>query len=246
MKPYSGNLAPIGRMIDVSAVRADVTLEEIDSLVEVAKQYHCICTFVMPCFTPYLVEKLADTPDTIAGGVVGFPSGADTSTIKTQTAKELIGAGCRELDMVINVGALKSGRFDIVKNDIKAVVTAAAGIPVKTILETAYLTDEEIARGSQIAVEAGAAFIKTGTGWAPKPTTVETIRLIKSVIGDSALIKAAGGVRDLDTLLAMVEAGCSRFGIGLRSAVAILQEAHRRAGGNPQQAAQHAGGNDRY
>lgn len=246
MKNFNGDLSQIGRMIDISAVRTDVTLGEIDNLVEVAKQYHCICTFAMPCFTPYLVEKLADTPDTITGGVVGFPSGADTSAVKAQTAKELINAGCLELDMVINVGALKSGRPDIVKDDIKTVVTAAAGIPVKTILETAYLTDEEIARGSQIGVEAGAAFIKTGTGWAPKPTTVETIRLIKSVIGDSALIKAAGGVRDLDTLLAMVEAGCSRFGIGLRSAAAILQEAHRRAIGHPRQAAQHVNGNDRY
>ncbi|MPW24663.1 deoxyribose-phosphate aldolase [Alkalibaculum sp. M08DMB] len=226
MKQFNGDLKQIGRMIDVSAVRTDVTLSEIDQLVEVAKKYNCICTFAMPCFTKYLVDKLIDSPNTMVGGVVGFPSGADTSSIKVLTAKEMIATGCKELDMVINVGALKSGKFNIVKDDIKAVVDAAEGIPVKSILEVGYLTDDEIAKGSEIAVEAGVTFVKTGTGWAPKPTTVETIKLIKSVIGDSTQIKAAGGVRDLDTLLKMIDAGCSRFGIGIRSAITIFQEAY--------------------
>lgn len=132
--------------------------------------------------------------------------------------------------MVINVGALKSGQYDIVHDDIKAVVDAAAGVPVKSILEICYLTDDEIKRGSEIAVKAGVTFVKTGTGWGPKPTTVETVRLIKQTIGDSALIKAAGGVRNLDTMLAMIDAGCNRFGIGIRSAMNIFKEAYERAG----------------
>lgn len=246
MGKFNGDLKQIGRLIDVSAVRTDVTISEIDKVVEVAKKYNCICTFAMPCFTHLLIERLKDTPDTMVGGVVGFPSGADTTSIKVATAKEMMALGCRELDMVINVGALKSGKYDIVSDDIKAVVNAADGLPVKSIIEIAYLTDDEIAKASEIAVKSGVTFVKTGTGWGPKPTTVETIKLIKSVIGDSALIKAAGGVRDLDTLLEMEREGCSRFGIGIRSAVSILQEAYRRAGIETTDSTEGISKNDKY
>lgn len=221
-------LEKIPRMIDISGVRADVTLAEIDQIVTVAQKFRFICTFAMPCFTHILVENLKNDSDIMVGGVVGFPSGADTTAIKVATEKELINIGVDELDMVINVGALKSGKFDLVRDDIKAVVDTAKGIPIKSILEIAYLTDDEIKCASLIAVEAGVTYVKTGTGWANKPTTVETIKLIKGTIGDSALIKAAGGVRTLDTLLEMVDAGCSRFGIGLKSALSIVQEAHDR------------------
>lgn len=166
----------------------------------------------------------------MVGGVVGFPSGADTTFVKVADARDLLAAGVDELDMVINVGALKSGRYDQVRNDIRAVVDAGQGTPVKAILEIAYLTRDEIRRGSLLAVEAGASYIKTGTGWAGKPTTVDTIRLIKETVGDSAKIKAAGGVRSLDVLLEMVDAGCSRFGIGLSSALKIIEEARMRLG----------------
>lgn len=165
----------------------------------------------------------------MVGGVVGFPSGADTTFVKVADAKEMIAYGVDELDMVINVGALKSGEYDLVRDDIKAVVEAANGRPVKSILEICYLTDDEIARGAEIAVEAGVTYVKTGTGWGPRPTTVDTIRLIKSTIGNAALIKAAGGIRTLDTLLEMMDAGCSRFGIGINSALKIVEEAYERA-----------------
>lgn len=224
------DLLQIPRMIDISGVRTDVTMDELDRIVAAAKQYKFICAFAMPCFTKLLVQKLADEPDVMVGGVVGFPSGADTTFIKVADAKEMMSFGVDELDMVINVGALKSGRYDLVRDDIRAVVDAANGMPVKSILEIAYLTDDEIRRGAEIAVEAGVTYVKTGTGWGPKPTTVETIKLIKSTIGDAAKIKAAGGVRTLDTLLAMKEAGCSRFGIGLNSAMKIVEEAYQRSG----------------
>lgn len=223
-------LLSIPRMVDISGVRTDVTLAEIDKIVAVAKQFHFICAFAMPCFTKLLVEKLADSPDIMVGGVVGFPSGADTTSIKVATAREMMAAGVNELDMVINVGALKSGKYDLVRDDIRAVVETANGIPVKSILEIAYLSDDEIRRGAELAVEAGVTYVKTGTGWGPKPTTVETIRLIKSTIGDAALIKAAGGVRTLDTIEEMVDAGCSRFGIGLKSIVSIMGEVYHRTG----------------
>lgn len=226
-------LLKIPRMIDISGVRTDVTLEELDQIVLLAQQYRFVCAFAMPCFTRYLADKLSGDDDIMVGGVVGFPSGADTTFVKVADVKDMRAAGVNELDMVINVGALKSGRYDIVKDDIRAVVEAADGLPVKSILEVAYLTDDEIARGAEIAVSAGVSYVKTGTGWANKPTTVDSIKLIKQTIGDAALIKAAGGIRTLDTLLEMIDAGCSRFGIGVNSVIKIMDEVYARAGIEP-------------
>lgn len=224
------DLSKIGRFTDISTVRTDVDMAEVNQLIDIVKGYHCICASPMPCVTKYVIDKLADTSDTVVTGVVGFPSGADTTSMKVFTAKEMISLGCKELDMVINVSAMKSGLYTVVYDDIKAVVDAADGVPVKSILEICYLTDDEIRRASEIAVAAGVTFVKTGTGWGPRPTTVETIKIIKSTIGDSALIKAAGGVRNLDTMLEMIDAGCNRFGIGIRSALHIFEEAYCRAG----------------
>lgn len=219
LSPYD-----IAQRIDISAVRADATLDEIVKVADAAKKYQFICAFAMPCFTGELIALLKDRDDIMVGGVAGFPSGADTTETKVAAAKQLVALGVNEIDMVINVGALKSGKYDLVKNDIRAVVDAC-GTPVKSILEIAYLTDDEIRIASRLAVEAGVAYVKTGTGWAGKPTTVETIRIIKQEIGDAARIKAAGGVRELSTLLDMMKEGCSRFGIGLNSAIKIMEEA---------------------
>lgn len=220
----------IARMVDISGVRADVTLGELNQIVAAARHYRFICAFAMPCFTPRLVEMLSGEEDIMVGGTVGFPSGADTTRLKVLNAREQVAAGVDELDMVINIGALKSGLTDMVYDDIRSVVDAAEGKPTKCILEIAYLTDDEIRRGAELAVKAGVSFVKTGTGWANKPTTVETIRIIRDTIGDAARIKAAGGVRTLDAMLAMVDAGCSRFGIGLRSIMAIMKEVDARLG----------------
>ena len=219
----------IARMIDISGVRADVKLDEIEKIAKAAIHFNFVCAFVMPCYTETLVNKLKEYPDIMVGGVVGFPSGADTTAIKVLQAREMLQAGVDELDMVINIGALKSEQYQMVYDDIKAVVDASEHKPVKSILEIACLNDCEIARASEIAVKAGVTYIKTGTGWANKPTTVETIRIIKSAIGDSAKIKAAGGVRGLETILKMVDAGCSRFGLGLNSAIDLMKEIDRHS-----------------
>jgi len=172
------NLDNINRMIDISAVRTDVTLEELDRVIDLAIKNNLICAFAMPCFTSILVERLSQYNDIFVGGVIGFPSGADTTKIKVVQAVELQSLGVDEMDMVINVGAMKSGMYDFVLDDIKAVVEAANGTPVKSILEISYLSDYEIAIASEIAVKAGVTFVKTGTGWGNKPTTVETIKII--------------------------------------------------------------------
>lgn len=218
----------IPRLIDISAVRTDVTLGEVNEIVEIAKKYNFICTFVMPCFTDILINELKNDDNILVGGVVGFPSGADLTKTKVDTAISMIQAGCDEIDMVINVGALKSEEYDLVYDDIKAVVDVAGDIPVKAIIEIAYLTDEEIKIASKLAVKAGVAYVKTGTGWATKPSTVNTVKIIKEVVKDDALIKVAGGVRSLATLEEMYNAGARRFGISMTSALKILKEAYER------------------
>ena len=214
----------LARMMDLSAVRTEVDLPEVGRLAAAARKYHCICAFVLPCYFPELKARLAEAPDVGAGAVVGFPSGAHSTAMKVAEAREQLNAGAAELDMVINVGMLRSGRDGYVADDIRAVVEAAGVVPVKVILEAHYLTDAEIVRGSELAVRSGAAFVKTGTGWAPTGATLHNVRLIKSVVGDAARVKAAGGVRDLKTVVEMIRLGASRFGVGLATGAKILDE----------------------
>jgi deoxyribose-phosphate aldolase len=212
----------LARMMDLSAVRTDVHIDEVRELAEVCRRYDCICAFVMPCYMQELKQLLADAPETGIGGVVGFPSGAQSTASKIAEVHEHRALGAMELDMVINVGMLRSGRDRYVEDDIRGVVAAAQGTPVKVILEAHYLTDEEIVRGSRMAVRAGAAFVKTGTGWAPTGATLHNVALIKSAVGEAAQVKAAGGVRDLRTVVEMIRLGVTRFGVSSNSGQAIL------------------------
>jgi deoxyribose-phosphate aldolase len=214
----------LARMMDLSAVRAEVDLPEVRRLAEAARKYNCVCAFVLPCYFSELKALLADAPGVGLGGAVGFPSGAHSTAIKVAEAREQLAAGAVELDMVINVGMLRSGRDSFVEEDIRAVANAAGAVPLKVILEAHYLTDDEIVRGSRLAVRAGAAFVKTGTGWAPTGATLHNVRLIKSAVGESARVKAAGGVRDLKTVVEMIRLGVSRFGVGLATGTKILDE----------------------
>ena len=137
----------------------------------------------------------------------------------------MVALGCGEIDMVLNVGLLRSGELAEVAGDIQAVVQAAKPLPVKVIIEVAYLNPDEVKQACELCIAAGAAFVKTGTGWAEKGTTVEDIRLIKSIVGDRIKIKASGGIRDLPTLVEMYRQGARRFGVNLRSGKKILDEA---------------------
>ena len=214
----------LARMMDLSAVRADVDADEVRQLAETARQRNCICAFVLPCYLPELKTLLAGDAAVGLGGVVGFPSGGHSTATKAAEARQQRDQGANELDMVVNVGWLRSGRDRQVEDDIHAVVEAAAGLPVKVILEAHYLTDEQIVRGSLIAVRAGAAFVKTGTGWAPTGATLHNVALIKSTVGNMARVKAAGGVRDLATVVEMIRLGVARFGVGLATGTKLLDE----------------------
>jgi len=215
----------IAQMIDISAVKADSTLDELRAAAELAAKHNCICVIGLPAHTPLLIELLADRPDILVGGAVGFPSGGQTTAIKVAETGELIDMGCLEIDVAINIAWLKAGKYDLVRDDIVAVVEASGAAPVKVILECHYLRDEEIVKASDICAESGVRFVKTSTGWAPTGATPQNIALMKQTVGERCFVKAAGGVKDLKTLLELYELGARRFGIGVRTAEAILQEA---------------------
>lgn len=214
------------RHIDISCVKSTHTKAEIDTMLAYAKKYQFVSVFAMPCYTPYIIEGLRDEPMIKPGGVVGFPSGCDSTFSKVEQARELIQMGCLELDMVMAYGMLKSRYYDYVYEDIKNVVLVSNALPVKVIIEASYLTDYEIAKACEIAVRAGAAFVKSGTGWSKDPTTIHMLQIMRDAVADKALLKAAGGIRSLDTIKQMMELGCERFGLGVESAISIMKELH--------------------
>lgn len=211
-------------MIDLSAVRSESDDEAIAILVNTAEKFHCGLVSVLPAQTALAKRLLENTPGIRLGGNVGFPSGGHTSAIKAAETRYLVGLGCDELDMVVDLAALRSCREEDVRRDIQAVVQAAQGVPLKVILECHYLTATQIRSGCDIAIEAGAAFVKTGTGWAPTGATYNRITLIKAHVGERIQIKASGGIRSLEMLLEMYSLGARRFGISVRSGSAILAE----------------------
>jgi len=221
----------LARMIDLTAVRADDDEAEVRALADAAKRYRPICVCVLPGHTPLLLDLLAGEPDIHIVGAVGFPSGGNTVATKVAEAKELLRMGCGELDMVINIGLLRSGCYQRVLDDIRGVVHVAGDAPVKVILECHYLSDDQIRTGCELCIQAGASFVKTSTGWAPTGATLENVALIKSCVGDAIAIKAAGGIRNLDTVMGMYRLGARRFGIGLSSAIKIFEECAARPRG---------------
>jgi deoxyribose-phosphate aldolase len=221
----------VARMMDLSAVQAQDDDEYIRSLVASARKYCCVAVIPLPSRIPLVRELLGEGGETLIGGAAGFPSGGETTASKVFQAREQIEMGCREMDMVINIGKLISGRHDEVRSDIRAVAEVCNGVPLKVILECHYLTPTQILKGCDLCIEAGASWVKTGTGWAATGATLENVTLIKSHVGDRIGVKAAGGVRDLQTVLRMYEAGVRRFGVGLNSGVKILREAYGEPNG---------------
>ncbi len=215
----------IAGMMDISAVQAQSTIEDIRDVCSLAKEFGVAAVFCLPAHVPYMRECLGCGSGVKLASVSGFPGGAETTRIKVETAKELVGFGCDEVDMVNNLAWLKARYKSSYVGDVRSVVEAAAGRPVKVILECHWLTDEEIARACEWCVEAGASWVKTGTGWAPTGATVERCELMKKTVVDRCGVKAAGGVRTLETLLAMYAVGVRRFGIGVKTARNILDEA---------------------
>jgi deoxyribose-phosphate aldolase len=221
----------LAALIDISAVQAFHREEDVRELARIATEHGFIAAHVLPHFVPLLRSLLPRGGATMIGGPVGFPSGGHTTRTKAAEAVGLVVDGAEEVDMMINVGRLKSGDLAYVEADIRAVVEAIAPVPLKVILELAHLTDEEIRAGAKIVAGSGAAFVKTGTGWTPSATTPEKIRLIVDTVGDAVEVKASGGIRSLETIADMVRLGVTRFGINTKVAVDLVRQCAALPGG---------------
>jgi deoxyribose-phosphate aldolase len=206
-------------MIDHTLLKPDASREELIKICEEAKQYNFATVCVNSSNIPLVARQLKGTPvKPIA--VVGFPLGAASTQSKAFEAKEAIRAGAQEIDMVINIGALKSKDYKLVYEDIKAVVEASAPQKVKVILETSSLDDEEKVIGCTLAKTAGAAFVKTSTGFGKGGATVEDVALMRRVVGSDMEVKASGGIRTQEDAEKMIKAGADR--IGASASVAIV------------------------
>jgi deoxyribose-phosphate aldolase len=221
----------VAHLIDISAVQASHGEAEIRDCVRSAKEYRFKEVYALPCWTAFIRELLADRPDILVGGAIGFPSGANHTTIKLAEANQLVQDGAQELDMMLNVGKLRSGAYRYCEDEIRAVVQAVGGRPVKVILEVNYLNIDQIKKACELSINAEAAFVKTGTGWAPGGTNLDIVQLIITFVGNAIKVKASGGIRNLDILLKMYRMGISRFGINLISATEIVRSVAALPGG---------------
>ncbi|MEG6615574.1 deoxyribose-phosphate aldolase [Peptococcaceae bacterium 1198_IL3148] len=211
----------LAQMIDHTLLKPEATREQIINLSKEAIQYQFAAVCVNPHWVPVAYEILKETPIKVAT-VIGFPLGQTTTQTKAFETSTAIDSGAAEIDMVINIGLLKSYLDDKVVADIKAVVDAArGGALVKVILETCLLTDEEKVRACNLAIGAGADYVKTSTGFSSGGATVEDVSLLRKTVGDNVGVKASGGIKTLRDALAMIEAGATR--IGTSSGVAIVQ-----------------------
>lgn len=212
----------IASMIDHTLLSADATKDSIAQLCLEAKEYNFKAVCVNPYYVSLCRELLKDSEVELAT-VIGFPLGANNKETKAFETEKAILDGATEVDMVINIAALKNKEFDIVLEDIKAVVNAANNKAlVKVIIETCLLNEKEKIKACELAMEAGADFVKTSTGFSTGGATVEDIKLMKSIVKDELGIKASGGVRDYETAKNMIDAGATR--IGASAGIKIVQE----------------------
>jgi deoxyribose-phosphate aldolase len=214
----------IAAMIDHTLLKADATRHDIEALCREAAQFEFATVCVNPVWVPLAAQRLAGTAVGVCS-VVGFPLGATTADVKGYEARRAMFDGAREIDMVINVGALKSGDLGVVERDIEAVTAPCreCGVLSKVIIEAALLTDDEKVTACTLAKAAGADYVKTSTGFGPGGATAADVALMRRVVGSGMGVKAAGGVRDLEGLKAMVAAGATR--VGASAGVKIVQQA---------------------
>lgn len=220
----------IAYMMDPSVLKLDTSYEDVYTLIDACKKYDFGCAFAWPAYYPVLSKELKGT-NTAFGTSLAFPSGQEATQTKVEMAEYFNTFDPAEHDMVMNVGWLKSKRYDDVLHDLTAVRAATKGRSLKVIIEAMLLSDEEIVKACEIVMQSGADYVKTGTGFSASPTTLHHVELIKQTIGDRIKFKVAGGVRDLNTLLKMYKRGAQRFGIGCASAISIIEEALLLPGG---------------
>lgn len=213
--------ATIAKTIDHTILKPTATAEQIRELCAEARANRFASVCVNPCWVP-LVAKELNNSDVLVCTVIGFPLGANPTDVKVEETKWAVKNGAQEVDMVINMGALKGRDYKTVEDDIRAVVKAAGKATVKVIIETCFLSNDEKRIACEAAMKAGAHFVKTSTGFGSGGATVEDVNLMRKTVGDAMKVKASGGIRSYHDAIAMLEAGADR--IGTSSGVAIVAE----------------------
>ncbi|HFR3976073.1 TPA: deoxyribose-phosphate aldolase [Streptococcus suis] len=210
----------LNKYIDHTILKPETTKEQVAQILAEAKEYDFASVCVNPTWVSFAAQELKDS-DVKVCTVIGFPLGANTPALKAFETKDAIENGADEIDMVINIGALKSKNYDLVLEDIQAVVAASGDKLVKVIIETCLLTEEEKVKACQLSKEAGADFVKTSTGFSTGGATVEDVALMRKTVGPDMGVKASGGARSYEDAIAFIEAGATR--IGASSGVAIMK-----------------------
>jgi deoxyribose-phosphate aldolase len=218
METSKYTLAQVAKTIDSALLKPEMTIEEVIAGCTMAKKYHVASICCRPADVALVAQQLKGS-DVLVGTVVGFPHGSSSAKVKAFETALAVEEGAVEIDMVINIGYMKSGMYDAVRDEIAGVVKAAAGYPVKVILENAYLTKEEIVTACHLSEEAGAAYVKTSTGFAPTGATLEDVKLMRASVSPAMKVKSAGGVKNLDMLLEFMDAGVDRSGASATAAM---------------------------
>jgi deoxyribose-phosphate aldolase len=218
------SIKDLAYLMDPSALAINASYEDMYEMVEACKKYDFGCSFTWPAYYPEFSAALKGT-NTAFGTSLAFPSGQEPTFIKQKQAEWFMTMDAVEVDMVMNVGWLRSRKFNEAQDDIRAVRDVIGNVSLKVIIEAMQLNDEEIVNACKVCLDSGADYVKTGTGFSQDPTTLHHVELIKKTIGEQAMLKVAGGVRDLKTLLQMYKRGARRFGIGFRNAVNIMETA---------------------
>ena len=201
----------LNKYIDHTYLKAFGGREVIEKLCQEAKEYNFKSVCVNPCNIE-LAKKLLEGSDVLVCTVIGFPLGQNTTEVKVFECKDAIEKGARECDMVINVAKLKDKDYDYVKNEIKLLKDVCGDLTLKVIIETCYLTEDEIVKACELSVEAGADFVKTSTGFGTGGATLKDVKLMKDTVQDNAYVKASGGVKNYDQAMEMIGVGASRIG----------------------------------
>jgi deoxyribose-phosphate aldolase len=220
--------AELAATIDHAILKPELTRTEVDAELDLAARWGVFSVCVRPSDVPHAVERLAGT-GVVVGTVIGFPHGTTSTAAKVCEVRRALEDGAAELDMVINIGWLRSGFDAETADDIRQVVEASDGRVTKAILETSLLDDEQIVRACRLAEQAGAAFVKTSTGFAGGGATAPHVALMRATVGPGVQVKASGGVRSLDTALTMLSAGATR--LGTSASATILGELRARLSG---------------
>ena len=208
----------IAHTIDHTLLAPEATTEQIDNLCDEARQYEFYSVCILPRWIEHAKKRLGGSKVKVVT-VISFPHGNDLSTSKALASQQAKNAGADEIDMVMNLGWAKSGDWPAVESDIAQVVKAVKPNPVKVILETCLLSQDQIQEACQAAARAGAKFVKTSTGFSKSGATIEAVKLMKASVPPAMEVKASGGIRDLPTALAMIQAGATRLGTSSGAAI---------------------------